>query len=448
MKLSFMESSTVEFKREYTSDVSKTIIAFANTNGGVLYIGVGDDGSVVGVSDVDRTCIKVTNAVRGSIRPDLVMSVAIGIEMMGGKNIVKVAVQRGNTPPYYLREKGLTPQGVFVRHGTSSVPTTDEAFLSIIRSTVKEKYEESRSLYQLLTFKYAAEQFEAKELPFGEEQKKSLNIIASDGFYTNLGLLVSDQCKHTIKVSVFQDQEGSDVKSWREFSGSLLRQLDEVSNFLDLANNNRIEKIVNLRRVDKWDYPPHSIREALLNAIIHRDYALEHSTQIKVFSSRMEFRSFGQLVAGVTREDIMKGASALRNRNLADLFRRLNLIEAFGFGIPMIMRSYRDEDVQPTLEFTASSFIITLPNTHIEKHETLRGNTAEPVELSEDEHMILGLFDIRESITRRDVEKVLSVSDTIAKRRLRELIRKSIISPVGRASKTRYVLNKGKEAGE
>ena len=142
----FVENKTTEFKREYVEDIKNTIVAFANCDGGTLYIGVNDDGTACGVDDVDDTMLRVTNAVRDAVRPDITMFVECRTDVMDEKSIVCVNVQRGTARPYYLKGKGIRPGGVYVRQGASTVPATDTAILNMIKETGGDSYETVRSL--------------------------------------------------------------------------------------------------------------------------------------------------------------------------------------------------------------------------------------------------------------------------------------------------------------
>lgn len=144
------ENKTTEFKREYIEDIKNTIIAFANCDGGTLYIGVNDDGTACGVDDVDGTMLRVTNAIRDAVRPDVTMFVECDNDLMDEKPIVRVTVQRGTARPYYLQGKGIRPEGVFIRQGASTVPATDTAILNMIKETSGDSYEVARSLEQHL----------------------------------------------------------------------------------------------------------------------------------------------------------------------------------------------------------------------------------------------------------------------------------------------------------
>lgn len=428
----FSENVSTEFKREYTPDIVKTVLAFANTIGGTIYVGIADDGGIVGVADVDATMLRVGNAVRDAIKPDVTMFVDCRPQVMSGKNIVEVVVQKGTASPYYLAGKGIRPEGVFVRQGASSVPATETAILRMIKETDGERYEDVRSLNQDLTFVEAEVEFKARDLPFGVAQQRTLGLINDDGMYTNLALLLSDQCIHTIKLAVYAGTTKVQFQDRREFTGSLLKQLNDVYAFIDRYNRIRSE-IEGLHRVDRRDYPTEAVREALLNALVHRDYAFRDSTLVSVFDDRIEFVSIGGLVRGITLEDMMLGISVARNRNLAAVFYRLALIEAYGTGIPKMMRSYEEYTVRPEIRATDNAFKITLPNIN----EAAERPT--PSELNENERAVLRLFEGGGAVVRRDVEAALGVSQSMASRVLRGLVDKGRVRAVGGGKNTKYV---------
>ncbi|MCL2250067.1 MAG: putative DNA binding domain-containing protein [Oscillospiraceae bacterium] len=430
--MSLVENAVTEFKREYTSDIVKTVIAYANTGGGALYIGIDNDGGAFGVVDVDETMLKAGNAVRDSVKPDVTMFVDYTQEVIDNKVVIKIVVQKGSSCPYYISSKGIRPEGVYVRQGASSVPATETAILRMIKETDGEKYEEIRSLNQELTFTYAEKEFKTANVSFRKSQQKTLGLMNADGIYTNLGLLLSDQCVHTVKLAVFEGTSKATFKDRREFSGSLLKQLNEIYEFIDRYNRIRSE-INGLRRIDKRDYPPEAVRETLLNALVHKDYAFSDSTLISIFDDRIEFVSIGGLVRGITFDDMMLGISIARNKNLANVFYRLTLVEAYGTGMPKIMQSYDGFATKPQIEVTDNAFKITLPNTNEATERAL---------LSENESVALDLLKDKDFIVRKDVESALSLSQTVAGRVLKSLISKGEIRAIGGGKNIRYVLNK------
>ena len=424
-----LEDKNAEFKREYVEDIKKTLVAFANTDGGNLYIGIDDDGNAVEVNNIDGVMLQVSNAIRDAIKPDLAMFCDITVETVQNKKVVKITVNRGTARPYYLSAKGIRPEGVYVRQGASSVPASESAILSMIRETAGDSYEEARSLIQELTFNEANIVFENKQIPFGEAQKRGLGLIGEDGTYTNLALLLSDQCTHTVKIAVFEGEQKTVFKDRREFCGSLLKQLNDAYQFIDQFNHTHAHT-EGLYRVDKRAYPTEAIREALLNAIVHREYSFSASTLISIFDNRIEFVSIGGLARGISQSDILLGISIARNKKLADVFYRLHLIEAYGTGMPKIIEAYREYGLEPHIEISDNAFKITLPNTNAAVKET-------KVELTENEQGVLSV--LKEGIkSRPEIQKVLGFSQTTTIVAIAALLDKGLIIKVGNGNKTKY----------
>ena len=359
--MTFQESETLELKEIVVEDIKKEIIAFANSAGGTLYVGVADDGNIVGVENPDMVIQQISNMVRDSIKPDITMFTRYAAKNVEGKQIVAVEIQRGTERPYYLAKKGLRPEGVYVRQGTSSVPATSTAIRRMIKDTDGDSFEAMRSLEQNLTFQATEKEFALRDLAFGISQMKTLGILNTDGIYTNLGLLLSEQCAHTVKAAVFEGINQSIFRDRQEFTGSLLQQMNEVYEYIDRRNqvHSTFDK---LRRIDTRDYPEVAIREALLNSLVHRDYSFSASTLISVYDDRIEFTSIGGLSAGVSLDDIMLGLSVCRNPKLANVFYRLELIEAYGTGMKKIMGAYENSNKKPVIETTDNAFKIILPN--------------------------------------------------------------------------------------
>ena len=428
----YRESETVELKSVVVEDVKKEIVAFANSNGGKLYIGVVDDGTVVDVADTDATIQQIANMVRDSVKPDVTMFVHYGIEEENGKQLVVAEVSRGTNRPYYLAKKGLRPEGVYVRQGTSSVPATDAAIRRMIKETDGDSFEGMRSLEQELTFADTEAEFAKRSMALGQPQKQTLRFFGQGGIYTNLAYLLSDQCAHTVKVAVFQGTDQAVFQDRREFSGSLLRQLNDVYTYIDLINPTHAT-FQGLLRTDTRAYPEVAVREALLNSIVHRDYAFSASTLISIYADRMEFVSVGGLVQGIDLDDVMMGVSVCRNPQLANVFYRLQLIEAYGTGIKKILAAYKGARVQPKLERSSNAFKIVLPNVLSEREP----DRAEPETSSE---TVLRIAADQGSITRAEVEQALGVSSSTAFRLLRRLEAEHRLVSIGSARNIRYVL--------
>ena len=431
--MEFVESEVVELKAEVVGDICKEIIAFANTKGGTLYIGVSNDGSVVGVKNADQVMLQLNNMIRDSIKPDVTMFVGYETQHVTDKDIIAVTIQKGTDRPYYLGSKGLKPSGVYVRNGTSSDPATDTAIRRMIKETDGDSFESMRSLEQNLSFEAAEKQFEKQNIPFDAAKMQTLGMISADGIYSNVALLLSDQCPSTIKAATFSGEDKGSFQDRREFDGSLFQQMEELYSYLDMRNQTKAT-FDGLYRIDTRDYPEDALREALLNSLVHRDYSFRASTLVSVYADRIEFVSVGGLPSGIELDDIMLGLSVCRNPKLAAIFYRLQLIEAYGTGMPKIMNAYTETELKPKIEVSSNAFKITLPNrnTGANHTETLVGT------LKSEEKRILDFIGSHGHIVRSDVDQLLDVSQATANRILKRMVAEGLIYQDGNGRKTKY----------
>ena len=445
----FRESETIELKEVVVDEIKKEIIAFANCDGGKLYIGVQDDGTVIGVDDPDGVSLQISNMVRDAIKPDVTMFLHYKTIEEDGKEIVVVDIQRGTDRPYYLAKKGMRPEGVYVRQGYSSVPATDTAIRRMIKETDGDRFEVMRSLNQELTFEAAKKEFELRNIEFGPQQMRTLKLVDQDNLYSNLGLLLSDQCIHTIRAAVFQGKDQTVFKDRREFTGSLLQQMNEVYDFIDFRNQT-YATIKKLLRIDVRDYPEIAVREALLNLLVHRDYSFSASALISIYADRLEFVSIGGLMPGIDLEDIMVGISVCRNQDLANVFYRLHLIEAYGTGMGKIMKAYEGMEKKPVIETTKNAFKIILPNVNAKDEKDSNPalssepltNASDGVPISAREEKVLEYVRIHGAVTRNDVIGLLGVSSSTAVRILKNLVKNNLLKQNGKARSTNYTIVK------
>lgn len=435
-KMKLIENEYCELKSIVTKDIKKEIIAFANTKGGKIYVGVEDNGNVIGNLNIDNCLQSLTGMINEGIKPSLVEYTQFKVEKYNNKEIIIIEIQSAPNKPYYLADKGLKPSGVYLRHGSSSIQATDEIIKKMIFEHSGLRFEEMISKNQDLTFDYLNKKFKNNNLEFDDNKYKILNIVNKENKYTNLGLLLSDECPYTIKFALFNGTNKIEFRDRKEFTGSILKQVDDLFEYFELFN--KISgKIIGLKRIDVKDYPDYSLRESLLNAVIHRSYYFDSSIMVTLYDNKFEILSMGGLINGITLEEIYKGISATRNPNLSNIFYRLGYVESFGTGIGRIIDSYETFNKEPVLEATENTFSITLPNINYKEENTSSINLSPNITQKE---MIIDYIKKYNKINRNETEKLLNVSKTRAYNILNEMIKENKIKKENVGKNTYYVL--------
>ena len=434
------ESERVEYKLQMVDDIYKEVIAFANTDGGVIYIGIDDNGNLIGIDNVDETYTRLTNGIRDAIAPDVTMFVRYVLQ---DNKVIRIEVGEGSYKPYYLKSKGMKSNGVYVRQGASSVQASPDQIRKMIKDSDGDVFEEMRTVVQELSFEEAERTFKRYKVDFSEEKYIALGLRnIDDDQYTNLAMILSDQCQHTIKIAVFGDEANITFKDAKEFGGSIFKQLDDSYAYLTLCN--RIAATFKgLERVELPDYPEDALREALLNAIIHRDYSYSGSIIINVNDFGIEFISIGGLLPGLSADDIRNGISQPRNRKLAEIFHRLRLIESYGTGIRKIYTLYKNCAVQPRIEVTNNTFKLVLPNMNasgsITGHVPEKSEKA-PVVITPQMKMVIDYLTEYGEMTDEDLQELLNIKKTRAYLLARQMSENGLIDIIGRGTAKKYKL--------
>lgn len=443
------ESEFLEFKREFTPSIYKEVVAFLNTEGGEILVGVDDDGNVFPLDDFDRTYTSITNGIKDAISPDATMFIKYKSDDNG---IIRIIVSEGTSKPYFLIKKGLKPSGVFVRQGSTSIEASSEMIKKMIKDTDGDEWESLPAEDQEFTFNYMKEIFKKCNKEFSEEKYRLLGLRDRRSLYTNLAMLLSDQNPYTIKVAVFSNLANTNFLDMKEFSGSVFEEIEETLKYLALANSTK-STIKGLFRVDSPSYSEWAIREVLLNSVIHRDYSYSASIIINVNSERIEFISLGGLLSSLNVNDIKSGVSLLRNRNLASVFHRLELIESYGTGIRRIYELYENLNIKPDILVTEHTFKFILPNMNNSKknterndyydfdssQDTLSDSTSKRIFVSKQEQHVLDSFSFyKDGFTEDEVSKELGLKRTRTYLILRSMCEKNLIYSLGRGEEKRY----------
>ncbi len=342
------ESKVLEFKSDLSSldPILKTIVAFANTAGGILLIGLSPQGEILGVENVFKAEEKLANSVADSIHPAMLPE--IEISTLNGKNIlvVKVSYWKG---PFYLKKLG-TPNGVYIRLGSTSRPAGPELLAEMQRTLLQPSFDE-QPLPELfsdsLELQKAQEAFQRVGKDLDEHKLRSLGVLVQSGnrLAPSIGGLIlfgKQEIRQRflpdarVSCARFRGNDKTEIIDRYEVEGTILDAVNAVPKFI-LRNTRLAAKIQDIQRENIPEYPMTAIREVLINALAHCNYSITGSRiQIAIFNDRLEIQNPGMLPFGFTLEDLKEGVSRVRNRVIARVFNELDLMEEWGSGYKRI----------------------------------------------------------------------------------------------------------------
>ena len=358
------ESEKTEFKENAkTNTYIKTVVAFANGNGGKIVFGVKDNREIVGVENEFEVMDGIINAISDSCYPKIVPD--ISLHTLENKTVILVEIEGGKKKPYYLKSKGMQ-KGTYIRSGATTRIIEEDYVLKELVLEGENKYfdqqvchGESVSDEEIEKFCEWLEKLARKNSENDTEIRKvTRNTLLSwkvleekNGriFPTNAYILLSGkenwEVSRKIQCGVFKGETRSIFVDKKEFEGSIIMQLEKVYQYV-LEKINLGSDIVGIYRVDKYEIPPKSIREVIANAVIHRSYLEPNDIQVALYDNRLEITSPGMLLSGVNVKRMKEGYSKLRNRAIASVFAYVNIIEKWGSGIPRIMNEIREYGLQ------------------------------------------------------------------------------------------------------
>ena len=371
-----IENTNIDYKEkvEYTKPKSwlKSVSAFANSNGGSLLFGVRDvDKKPVGLTNVVKDSEKVTELINSKITP--LPRYELNVFNEENKDFMEVKIGDGPRTPYYYNSDGR--KEAFIRSGNQSIVAPKHILDNLILKGQNTTFDELPSAFNINDVSFTLLNASLKKETGKELNKEKdyllLELITKDNKVTNAGLLLSDQgfLSHSKIVctkwnGLVKGSVDGDAIDDKEYTGSIISLLENAETFI--RNNSKTSwKIIGMKRIELEDYPIKAIREAIVNAIIHRDYQIIGSEiHIDMFDNRLEITSPGGMIDGsfVQNLDITKIPSMRRNRVISDIFSRLHFMDRRGSGLTRIIESYNDYDIKPKFNSDTSSFTVVFPN--------------------------------------------------------------------------------------
>ena len=427
-----VEGKTLEFKREVAAPEGalKTIVAFANTAGGVLLVGVEDrTRHVRGVREPLDLEERLANLISDRIVPRLVPE----IEILPWRRRHVLAVQVHPSPgrPHYLRREGPAG-GVYVRVGSTNRRADPELVEELRRFARGEGFDEQPMPgldSEALDFRAASESF-APVRKFARRDLETLRLVTSHQGRTvptvgGMLLFGSDRERHFpdawIQAGRFAGSDRSRILDRAEIHSLPMRAIEDAIAFVEKHTLHGAE-IGRLRRKDLRSLPPVAVREAVINAVAHTDYAQRGAPlRISIFDDRLEIENPGLLPFGLTVEDLPHGVSKLRNRVIGRVFHAVGLIEQWGSGIQRMTAACRDAGLAaPVFEEIATRFRVTIAT----------ARSGRPARDDTDELILACLAGANGSLTS-EIAKKIGLTARATRTRLARLVGRGLVRELG-----------------
>lgn len=428
-KKNYEESELVELKSILNEEVKTEIVAFLNSYlGGKIYIGVTNEGEVLKTNQKERDIneSKIINWIRDeAIYPNCSEFVKT---FYNEDNILVIEIIPGNNKPYFIKEKGLKPSGVYIRYGRNKSQASYDEITRMIMESNDIYYESLISEIQDLTFNTLKLKFEEKNLRF-DEFKMTTSGFIKENKYTNLAFIFSDQYDIETKIGVYNGLDRAVFKSKKEFNGSIIKQIDKTLEYFDLCNEIRIVIDGSPMRKEYSSYYKKAVREAILNCYCHRDYFRRSNIKIEFFDDRCEIISPGGFHGGLTLEEALKGVQSFRNKFLVQLLHKLGYIENYSSGLNRIFKEYEKTNDKPMVLTSLCMFKVTFPNLNYGFDEGQVGtqfgtlNGTQMIENNKTEFSyenIINLIKANNKITRKEMSQILKIPVRTLQRRLNQ----------------------------
>ncbi|MCF6311073.1 MAG: putative DNA binding domain-containing protein [Verrucomicrobiales bacterium] len=351
------ESVTLEYKRELTSGFEKEAVAFLNHSlGGVLYIGVDDDGTAVGIDEPDAIQLKIKDRLKHNIAPSCLGLFDVILAEIDSKPVIKVIFASGTEKPYYIAKHGMSPRGCYLRIGSASEPMLPAQIEQFFAKRTRNSLGKISSPRQDLRFEQLQIYYQALGHKLNENFPRSLELLTSEGLYNYAAYLLADENNISIKVAKYSGLDRADLIESNEYGyTSLIKATKQVLDKLELENRTNT-LITSKERKESRPWHAVALRETVINAIIHNDYSHEVPPKFEIFADRLEITSAGGLLSNLSQEEFFAGHSVPRNKELMRIFKDLDLVEQLGSGLPRILLSYPRKHFVFSENFLRSTF--------------------------------------------------------------------------------------------
>lgn len=421
------ENNRTEFKAELNDKLEKEVVAFLNNReGGILYIGVDDDGKPVGLSALDETQLKIADRIKNNILPSTLGLFDIVTDVVDGVSVIKILISSGLEKPYYIKKQGMSPNGCFIRMGTSSQPMTTSMIDDLYSKRIHTTLRNIPSPRQDLTFAQLKIYYQERGLELNDRFANSLELLTPDGKYNYVAYLLADENGVSVKVAKYAGTDKVDLIENEEYGYcSLIKATNQVLDKLKIENST-MAKVTSTKRIEKNLVEPIPMREAIINTIVHSDFSREIPPVFEIFSDRMVFTSYGGLIPGQSEQDFFSCSSMPRNRELMRVFKDVGLVEQLGSGMSRILKVYDKSIFNISEHFIKVEFPFP-----VQKNNQIIAIGDEIGDDNGDENKVLEVLRIEPAITAKKLSETINMSPRKISRIIKELRETGRIVRVG-----------------
>ncbi|MDD6244059.1 MAG: putative DNA binding domain-containing protein [bacterium] len=335
------ETNRIENKERLNEDFEQEVIAFLNyREGGAIYVGINKNGQPVGIDDIDQVQLQIKDRIKHNIQPSTLGLFDVVVETIDNTDVIKVIISSGTEKPYYLRKKGRTPEGCYIRVGSSKERMTERMIDDMYSKRIKNTLKEIDSPRQELTFNQLKIYYEEHNLKLNDNFLQNLDLLTSEGKYNYNAFLLADENNVSIKLVKYLGNNKLELLENLEFGNRcLITATQRILERLDVENTT-YAKIEYFGRKEQEKIDSRALKEAVINAIVHNDYSYGNSPIIELYSDRIEITSAGGLPQELSQEEFLEGVTAPRNKELIRVFKDVELIENIGSGVLRILDAY------------------------------------------------------------------------------------------------------------
>ncbi len=433
-----LENSRVEFKIKLVDDLEETIIGFLNSkDGGTIYLGVNDAGKIIGLnSNLDLLQRKIKDRIISNIEPSVLGLFDLETLTYEGKNYLKITIARGLEKPYYLKGMGMTPESCFIRIGSSNEKMDNHLINKMFRERTRNSIKNIISPNQKLTFSDLKIYYKEKGFDVGDNFEKQLGFFTQDNKYNYLAYLLADENTISIKVAKYAGDDIDELMENYEYGFcSLIKATKRVLEKFKVENK-IYTKITYPERIEKAMYDYAAVREVVINALVHNDWASEFPPKFEFFNNRLEVSSFGGIQSEFTEDEFLEGYSAPKNPELMRVFRDLDLVEHLGTGIRRILKKYDKNIFHFFPHFIRVSINYSQNNFEYTNNRILI-NFENMTKVQED---IINLILDNPTMTQIELARILGVGERKIRYNMKDLLEKGYLKRIGSNKTGKWVV--------